>query len=277
MTSSRGSAAAPPHPPSAGTRSRLPRRRPRRARDPGAKVGRVRWVLRLPLAELEALARARLPVLLALLHARVAGQEALAPEQRIHRLVLAHERSCDRHADGAGLAREPAARDAHAHVELVGDARHGERVERVPHECLAAQVVERGAAVHERLPLAREQAHARHGFLPAAGQGPRGRGRRRRQSGPPQASMVQTSGCCAACGCCGPAYTLTFFTIARPSRFRGTMPFTAFSTTRSGCFASTSVSRVQDAPPGYMLWRKYFLSSGLVPVSRTFSALITMT
>src|SRR5262249_26179979 len=54
----------------------------------GMGPGRVRWVLRaawerLPLAELEALASARLAVLLALLHPRVAGEEALAAEQRL--------------------------------------------------------------------------------------------------------------------------------------------------------------------------------------------------
>src|SRR5262249_18463849 len=50
----------------------------------------------LPLAELEPLARARAPVLLALLHARVAGEHSLASELSTQGLVLAHERAGDR-------------------------------------------------------------------------------------------------------------------------------------------------------------------------------------
>src|SRR6185503_15757652 len=125
-----------------------------------ALAGRVRWIplllLRLPLAELEALARARLPVLLALLHARVAREEALAAEQRLQGLVLAHERARHTHADPAGLAGEPAAGDARVHVDLVGEVRHRERLERVQHQRIAAQVLERGPAVHQVLTRARD-------------------------------------------------------------------------------------------------------------------------
>src|SRR5262245_4005171 len=83
--------------------------RPPRGAGPRRAVGAcVIWVV-LPLAELEALARARLSVLLALLHARIAREETLAPEQRLQALVLPHERPRDPEADGAGLAGEPTA------------------------------------------------------------------------------------------------------------------------------------------------------------------------
>src|SRR5262245_37962084 len=119
----RGSAAAPP---SAFAPPPEPRKRPGTpARSPMQRMGsgRVRWIPllleRLPLAELEALARARLPVLLALLHARVAREEALAAEQRLQRLVLADERARHAEPDRAGLAGEPTARDPREHVGLV--------------------------------------------------------------------------------------------------------------------------------------------------------------
>src|SRR5690348_15403212 len=69
--------------------------------NPSLVGGRVRWTASaaLPLAELEPFAGARLPVLLPLLHARVAGQEAFATEQRPQALVLARERPGDRHAE----------------------------------------------------------------------------------------------------------------------------------------------------------------------------------
>src|SRR5262249_12532380 len=90
----------------------------------------------LPLAALEALARARLPVLLPLLHARVARQEALPTEQRLQRIVLPHERARQAQPDRARLAREPAPRDADVHVELVAEICHHQRLERVQHERL---------------------------------------------------------------------------------------------------------------------------------------------
>ena len=41
-------------------------------------------------------------------------------------------------------------------------------------------------------------------------------------------------GCCAWCGWSGPAYTLSLRSVFRPREFFGSMPRTAFSTTRSG-------------------------------------------
>src|SRR5439155_6218659 len=123
-----GSASAPPCP------SRLPR-----LAGPRRVGGACEMGSKLPLAELEALARARLPVLLAFLHARIPRQEALAAEQGLQRFVLPHQRARHAEPDRAGLAGEPASRDAHVHVELVAQIRHLERLERVQHESFAAQ------------------------------------------------------------------------------------------------------------------------------------------
>src|SRR5262249_25392826 len=43
---------------------------------------------------------------------------------------------------------------------------------------------------------------------------------------------------CAACGCSGPAYTLSFLSILRPRAVCGSMPRTVCLMTRSGCLAS---------------------------------------
>src|SRR5262245_36259981 len=79
----------------------------------------------LPLRELEALAGARLSVLLALLHAGVAGQHAFLAQHAAQRLVEAHERPGDAEADRAGLAGQPAAVRRGVHV--VAADRVGER------------------------------------------------------------------------------------------------------------------------------------------------------
>src|SRR5262252_3120634 len=65
----------------------------------------------LAFAELEALARALLPVLLALLDARIARQEALFLELRPQLGVVFHERARDPEAERASLAGDSAARD----------------------------------------------------------------------------------------------------------------------------------------------------------------------
>src|SRR5438045_9713703 len=82
---------------------------------------------RLPFTELEALARALLPVLLALLDARVARQEAFLLQLRPELGVVLDERAGDAQAQRAGLAGDAAAGDSGEHVELLGRFRHGQR------------------------------------------------------------------------------------------------------------------------------------------------------
>src|SRR4051794_30261859 len=55
---------------------------------------------------------------------------------------------------------------------------------------------------------------------------------------------------CAWCGCSGPAYTLSFFSIWRPRRFLGSMPHTDCSIARRASFSRSSPYGVADRPPG---------------------------
>src|SRR5215831_1494765 len=73
----------------------------------------------LAFAELEALARALLPVLLALLDARVARQEAFLLQLRPQFEVVFDQRAGDAEAQRAGLAGDAAAGDRRQHVELI--------------------------------------------------------------------------------------------------------------------------------------------------------------
>src|SRR5262245_3186220 len=76
--------------------------------------------------ELEALARTLLPVLLALLDARVARQEAFFLELRPQFDVVFDERARDAEAERAGLAGNAAAGDRREHVKLIGRFGHGQ-------------------------------------------------------------------------------------------------------------------------------------------------------
>src|SRR5829696_4164475 len=74
---------------------------------------------RLSLAELEAFARSLLPVLLAFLDARVAGQEPRLLQPLPEFDVELDQRPGDSQPQRAGLAGDAAAGDGRQHVELV--------------------------------------------------------------------------------------------------------------------------------------------------------------
>src|SRR5208337_1972012 len=57
-------------------------------------------------------------------------------------------------------------------------------------------------------------------------------------------------GCWAWCGRSGPAYTLSLRSVLRPSEFFGSIPRTAFSTTRSGLLAIRLAYETDRRPPG---------------------------
>src|SRR5436309_8761251 len=109
------------------------------------------------LAELEALARSRLSVLFAFLHARVARQQTLAAQQRPKRLVFPRQGPGDRHAQRPRLARETTTVDPRHHVVLVTGIRDGERVQGVPHQRFALQVLGQRAPVDQVLARAGHQ------------------------------------------------------------------------------------------------------------------------
>src|ERR1700694_597035 len=86
-------------------RSRPEAKRPRRSR----AVANTKGCAGSALRELEPLARSRPPVLLPLHRARVARKEPGLLERRPELRIHLGQRPADAVADGAGLAREPAA------------------------------------------------------------------------------------------------------------------------------------------------------------------------
>src|ERR1017187_8334152 len=95
---------------------------------PDLTSGAGKYPVRLTFAVLEAFARARLAVLLALLHARVAGQEAFGLQHGPHVDVHREQRAGDAMAHRTSLAGRPAAGDGDLRVELVGRAGDSERL-----------------------------------------------------------------------------------------------------------------------------------------------------
>src|SRR4029079_2592996 len=84
--------------------------------------------LPLTFTELEALARALLSVLLALLDPRVARQEAFFLQPRPQLEVVLHERARDAEAERAVLSGDAAARDGREDVELIRRFGDGQRL-----------------------------------------------------------------------------------------------------------------------------------------------------
>src|SRR5262249_23133454 len=122
----------------------------------------------LPLRELEALARAGLPVLLSLLHPRVAREHPrplqLGPELRVE----LEQGPRDTVTPRARLTRQSAASDVHLHVELGRRARELEWLCHDEPEGLPGKVVLERPSVDRDPTLAGPEEHARHGRLPAS-------------------------------------------------------------------------------------------------------------
>src|SRR3982750_2280792 len=196
----------------------------------------------LPLAELELLAGLRAAGLLALDGTRVARQEAELTKLAAVALVDLHERAGDGEAQRAGLTRLSAALDVGLHVVLAEVVGRGERLLDRAHERGAREVVAEGAAVDVPLARAGLEVQAADGLLAAAD------GVRRLVSHYLLSLdvKVRTWGCWAVCSCCAPAKTRSLLrSFWRPSAFLGSMPYTAFSMTRSGCLASIVANGVK--------------------------------
>src|SRR5439155_22278943 len=113
----------------------------------------------------------------------------------------------------------------------------------VRHERGTREIIAQGAATDVPLPRAGREVHARHAHLAPADGVPAQLERDR--AAHPASTIASGCGCCVACGCVGPAYTLSIcFTFWRESVVFGSIPHTAFSITRSGCFASMVLSGV---------------------------------
>src|SRR5690606_10648887 len=226
-------------------------------------------------------------VLAALLRPRVTGEEADLLQRRPVLAVDLGERAGDAQPQRAGLAAHTAAVQPGDDVERALGA---ERDQRLVDDLLVHLVREvdlERPPVDPPLAGAGHEPNAGHGLLAAAGRDrgagdhrtrgrgrPRGRGAGRRLAGVDTALgslgglvlggrrhvvaychcstwvISKGTGCWARCGCSGPAYTLSFFSMRRPSRFFGSMPRTAFSTARSGCLSSNSSYGMLRNPPG---------------------------
>src|SRR5690606_3605855 len=183
---------------------------------------------RLSLRELEPLAGARPARLLPLDLARVARQQTLLTQHPAQLLVIGDERACQTHADCTGLSRLTTTVDVHQDVEPRRRLRHDQWLQcmllvRRPWEVLGQRT-----PVHHELATARPEPYPCHARLSAT----QTVESRRRLHNP---QISRAAGCCASCGCVGPAYTFSFFRISRPRLFFGSIPFTASSITRSGC------------------------------------------
>src|SRR6266850_316434 len=192
----------------------------------------------LPLAELEPLARSGAARLLPLHHPRIPRQQSLLPQFLTVPLVGQAQRPRDREPHRPRLPRHPAAPTQGPHVEGAERVGRRERLLDVRHQRRPGKVVAQRAPVDVPLPRARREIHARHADLAAPHRVP---AQLRRYARAHRASArLSGSGCWAACGWSGPAYTFSIcFTFWRDSVVFGSMPHTAFSITRSGRVSST--------------------------------------
>src|SRR6266571_4281157 len=231
----------------------------------------------LTFAKLEPLPRAGAPGLLALDRPWIARQQPLLAQLLAMPVVGEAQRPRDPQPHRPRLAGHATAPAIALHVEGAERVGRGERLLDVGHERGAREIVAQRPAVDVPLPRARRQIHTRHALLAPPDGVP---AQLRRDRGHADAPAVGASGCgcCAACGCVGPAYTFSIcLTFWRDNVVFGNIPHTAFSITRSGCLASTVFTAVKRSCPIYPVCRKYRFCSGLRPVSCTCSAFTTMT
>src|SRR5687768_1381485 len=123
--------------------------------------------MELALGELEARPGALLAVLLALLHARVAREEAGLLETLAQLEVVDLQRTGDPVTDCAGLAARAAAVHRDDDVELVDRLRQRERLLDDHLEHFVAEVIVESAAVDRDRTRSRTNVHARRRRLPS--------------------------------------------------------------------------------------------------------------
>src|SRR5262249_29967654 len=123
----------------------------------------------LAFAELEALARALLSVLLPLLDARVARQEPFLLQLRPQLDVVFDGGAGDAEPQRAGLAGDAATGDGREHVEFIGCFGHGQRPLDLGAERFGGEGLLEGLAVDRQNPGAGSQEHAGGRRLAPAG------------------------------------------------------------------------------------------------------------
>jgi len=122
----------------------------------------------LSFAVLEAFARAGLAVLLALAHARIAGQQALGPQNRPEIGIQGEQSARDAVADSAGLTVESAAVDRDLRVIFVRHTGRCQRLSGCGAHGFYREIVFEGPAVDNDLAGAAGKANAGDGGLAAA-------------------------------------------------------------------------------------------------------------
>src|SRR5690606_560984 len=177
-------------------------------------------------------------VLLALDDASVAREVPLLLEHGAEVRVDLQQRAGDAELDGVGLAAGATALDGDDGVVAAGGVGVLEGLERLHAHQDATEVLLELTAVDGDAAAAGAEEDAGDGFLAPSGAIELFH----------QANSIFL-GCCASCGCAGPAYTLRRRMRRRPMRVLGSMPHTACSSTRSGCFASISRAVVSLRPP----------------------------
>src|SRR5262245_49518887 len=114
---------------------------------PDSTSGARKSYFGLTLGELVAFTRARLAVLLALLHAGIASKQAIALERGAEIGVCHQQSAGDAVTHGASLARGSATGDIHACVKLVDRLGDGERLGDHATQNLRGEVILQRAAV----------------------------------------------------------------------------------------------------------------------------------
>src|SRR3990170_3443323 len=165
---------------SAGVKSAaLMRSRPRRLPGGATEGGLLSGTASRPRSALRVLRRlagSLEAVLLALLHPRVAGEEAgLAKGQAAFRIEL-EESTGEAVPDRAGLTRDPATLDLDDRVELALGSGDPERQADICLVDRVSEVLDERASVHDDLTLARQEPDASDRGLASAGAGVEGRG-----------------------------------------------------------------------------------------------------
>src|SRR5208282_1531128 len=123
---------------------------------------------RLTLGKLEALASALLAVLLAFLHAGIAGQKAVLAKSGTQFRVKEADGAGESHAHRAGLPANSATLSRGDNVHLFGDAGEFKRLGGVMTPGMIGKIFIDFAAVHREFAGASAQEYASHGFLAAS-------------------------------------------------------------------------------------------------------------
>src|SRR5712691_8533230 len=123
---------------------------------------------KLTLRELEALARALLSVLLALLHTRVARQKTVLAQRGPQLRIEPRNRARQSHAHRAGLPASAAAMRGHHDIDLLRQARKLQRLGGVMLPGEIGEILLHRSLVYRELARAGAQKHARNRFFATA-------------------------------------------------------------------------------------------------------------